>query len=112
MDYYSDIINQNCHKPKALFSIIDSVLNPHTKVQTVSSLTPEYFLRFFINKITDQRPHTVKINITTSESFPCTLTWSVFEPISLPALQEITVQLKPTFFRLISSPLVFKKKTV
>lgn len=45
MDYYSDIINQNCHKPKALFSIIDSVLNPHEKGQMVSSFTPEMLIR-------------------------------------------------------------------
>lgn len=97
MDYYSDIIHQNCHKPKALFSIIDSVLNPHEKGQTVSFLTLEYFLRFFLNKIADQRPQTVKIDINTPESLPCTLTWSGFEHISLPALQEIIAQLKPTF---------------
>lgn len=88
---------RNTGKPKALFSIIDSALNPTVNHFSVTSVSLcEDFANYFNDKIFQ-----IKSLLPSSAYSPldvplCYSTWSVFEPITLDSLESIFAGLKPT----------------
>lgn len=58
--YFSKIVSNNCHKPRILFGIINSVLNPPTADPHIAvNITSENLMKLFINKIVDIRSHII-----------------------------------------------------
>jgi len=95
--YFSGIINENSHRPKILFKMVNATINPSVySVVDVSSSRCEDFLMFFISKINDLR-----VGITQSPPDPliyhsCSAVFSRFNPITGTQLQEIVENLRPS----------------
>lgn len=95
--YFADIINNNFHRPKTLFTVFNTVVNPTvSKYPAVSKTMCEDFLRFFVDKI-----NSIRRGISHPDSDPsiysvCCAEFSQFKPISFEYLQEIVCRLKPS----------------
>ncbi len=95
--YFSDLIEKNCHSPRILFKTINAAVNPSVGLYPTSSLFMcDTFLTFFVDKIRD-----IRLNIVPSLYDPsvppiCTSILYQFEPVTLPFLQDIVGQLKPS----------------
>lgn len=96
--YLSDIILNNGHCPRVLFSTINSVVNSQNSYRTDASVsTCEDFLNFFIDKVMSVRQLTscsvstdLSVNITHSAVFDC------FEPVSLSLLTDVIQHMRTT----------------
>ncbi len=54
--YFSDIISRNCHRPRVLFSTINSIINLSVDFHfDEPAIACENFHKFFTNKISDIR---------------------------------------------------------
>ncbi len=73
--YFSDIIARNCHQPKILFTILDSVVNPTSNIGlNASPAICDSFLKFFTDKIVDIRRHIIPSNCDWSVPSLCAST--------------------------------------
>lgn len=96
--YLSDIISNNGHCPRVLFSTIDSVVNPQNSYLTDQSvLTCEDFLNFFNDKVMSVR-QLASCNVSADMSVnvirPVML--DHFEPISFSLLTDVFQHMRPT----------------
>lgn len=95
--YLSDIILKNSHKPQALFSTINAVLNGPTSKLTCSYSSPdvcEKFSQFFIGKIENIRAHILPSSENPSIIVTCPAVFNQFEPVSLSFIKDIIDQMK------------------
>lgn len=93
--YFAGVINDNCHKPRVLFSILSSVLNPpQSNCTEASAETCEAFLNFFVEKILTIRAHVLPPSYDPSVTFTPLAIFSHFEPVSLSKLGKIVTQIK------------------
>ncbi|KAI2653946.1 RNA-directed DNA polymerase from mobile element jockey [Labeo rohita] len=93
----SELISSNSTRPKALFSIIDSALNPIINHFSETSISVcEDFARYFNDKILLIKSLMPLSSCTSGDVSLCSSTWYVFEPITLPSLNKIVAGLKPT----------------
>lgn len=109
--YFTDIINKNCHKPKTLFNVINSTINPFTGLDIeVSLVSCEDFLCFFVQKTHDLRMGLNPVSSDPSTLSRCTAVFSCFTPVTDNQLIEIVDHLKasgsPTD---VMPPLFFKQ---
>lgn len=87
--YFSNLILHNQSRPKILFSVISSIVNPLVNTVSVSSVTLcESFSRFFKDKV-------VKLGLVAYTSPielplppPLSASRDVFEPVSLQSLKD------------------------
>ncbi len=82
--YLSNMILNNSHKPKVLFSTINAVLNPSQP--TVSDVSPhacEIFLKFFVDKVIVIRADLIPPSTDPSIPATCSAVFDQFEPVSL-----------------------------
>ncbi|KAI2646502.1 Magnesium transport protein CorA [Labeo rohita] len=81
--YFSNLILDNHSRPKVLFSVINSVVNPR-------------FSRFFKGKVS--KPGLVAYNPSTElpVSPPLSASWNDFESVSLQSLKDTIAKLKPS----------------
>lgn len=111
--YYSNVITQHVNEPKILFKIINSVINPRqTRYPEPSILNCEDFLNFFNDKIVGLYSTIPKLPMTPSFDLavPCSTEWREFDLITLPALADIVVHLKPSSSKSdVLSPHLFKQ---
>uniref|UniRef100_A0A8C2KHR2 Reverse transcriptase domain-containing protein n=1 Tax=Cyprinus carpio TaxID=7962 RepID=A0A8C2KHR2_CYPCA len=92
--YFAAIIDKNYHRPKTLFTIFNTVVNPTVCEYPDASKTMfDDFLRYFINKISDIM---LGISPPAFDSSISSAELNQFEPISFIYLQEIVCQLKPS----------------
>uniref|UniRef100_A0A3B4X257 Reverse transcriptase domain-containing protein n=1 Tax=Seriola lalandi dorsalis TaxID=1841481 RepID=A0A3B4X257_SERLL len=95
--HFSDIILSNCHKPRALFKTIDSVLNaPQTVGIEASPAVCKDFLNFFIDKVAGTRALISPSAYDPSVSVPCSAVLDRFESVPLSDLQDTVGHLKPS----------------
>ncbi len=95
--YFSDIISRNCHRPRVLFSTINSIINLSVDFHfDEPAIACENFHKFFTNKISNIRQLIIPADYDSSVPPACSSSFSEFEPISIVPLREYTKQLKPT----------------
>ncbi len=93
--YFSQLIADNVNRPKALFDMIDSLLNPTmNSLSEVSSELCEDFLNYFT-----QKNYAIRTSIAPSESLhlqlPCTTSClSSFQPVLSHQLYDIVSTMK------------------
>ncbi len=108
--YFSNLIANNHHISKALFSVINSVLNPPVNVISNPSVSLcEGFSRFFCDKITTLRSQLQPLANVSPELCCSSAIWSDFDPVSLQSLKETIDHLKPSFCSLDVLPPCIKK---
>lgn len=96
--YFSNVILHNQSRPKVLFSVINSVVHPLANTMSVASVALcESFLGFLKEKV-------VKLGLVThippiELSLPpqLSVSWDVFELVSLQSLTDTIDKLKPSF---------------
>ena len=94
--YFSNIVSTNSHKPQVLFNIFNSLTNPRDVSSIVPSLTLCInFQTFFISKIAELRAAHSSLAPDPTNS-TCLATFTHFEPISLSALTEVVMHLRPS----------------
>ncbi len=96
--HFSHLILHNQARPKVLFSVINSVVNPLVNTMPVASVALcESFSRFFKDKVLNLGlvAYTSPIELPPP---PLTLfaSWDVFEPVSLQSLKDTIAKLKPS----------------
>jgi len=85
--YFSDIISRNCHRPRILFSTINSVINSSVDFHfDEPAIACESFLRFFKNKISVIRQF-IPADYDPSVPLACSSSFSEYEPISIDSLR-------------------------
>lgn len=95
--YFANIISRNSHSPKALFKLINTILNPVANACPVPSrISYEDFLQFFANK-TENIWSAITPQSYDSSSFPpCSTVLTMFEPVSLCQIVDIVSHSRPT----------------
>ncbi len=89
---------ENHSRPKVLFSVINSVVNPPVNTMcTASEALCESFLRFFIDKISNLRSTISPSHTEPSIPLLHYASWDAFEPISLHLLKDTIVNTKLSF---------------
>ncbi len=97
-NYFSNLIAKNHHSSKALFSVINSVLNPPVNVISNPSVSLcEGFSRFFCDKITTLRSQLQPLANVSPQLGCSSAIWSDFDPVSLQSLKETIDNLKLSF---------------
>lgn len=107
MEYFSNLVSCNSHKPQVLFNIFNSLVNPSDNSPVVPSLTLcESFVKFFIEKISALRPCALSSAVQSSDLTipPLHAALDHFEPVSLHSLAMIVKRLQPTNCPLDSIP--------
>ncbi len=92
--YFTDLLEKNHHNPRALFSAINSIINP--RLEVVGDLSVDLcnsFLKFFMNRTSDNNITRCSYVIQKSVTG---VTFPDFEPISLSMLEDIILKLKST----------------
>lgn len=108
--YFAGVINDNSHKPRVLFSILSSVLNPpQSNCTEASAETCEAFLNFFVEKILSIRAHILPHSYDPSVIFTPLAIFSHFEPVSLSKLGKIVTQIKSGSPTDVLPPCFFKE---
>ncbi len=96
--YFSNLIAKNHHSSKGLFSVLNSVLNPHVNVISKPSVSLcEGFSRFFSDKITTLRSQLQPLANVSPEFCCSSAIWSDLDQVSLQSLKETMDHLKPSF---------------
>ena len=96
-NYYSNLITQNCHRPKVLFDTINTILNPTATANPDTSQTMcEQFLHFFIDKVANIRSSISPSHVNHPPPPAPTTTMNQFKSLSLPCLADIVSHMKPT----------------
>lgn len=109
--YFSDLIENNHHRPKVLFQTLNNGINPtDTACYNITAIKCENFLTFFIIKIND------RVLITPPAHGPSVPpVWltvlNQFNPVSLSHLHDIIIHLKPTYCPLDIVPARLIKET-
>ena len=96
-DYLSNLVLNNIDRPKVLFNVLDSLLNPCTTDPIVPSLALcNNFLDFFVKKISALR--SVPPLVVSDPSGPpmCPAVFDQFKPISLSKLLDVVQKPRPT----------------
>jgi len=87
---------KNSHKPKILFTILNSAVNPVSAVcLNASTVVCDSFLKFFTEKIVDIRQNIVPSNYESSMLSPFVSSFE-FQIVTLNSLKDIIKKLKPT----------------
>lgn len=95
--YFSDIIVSNSNNPRVLFETLNNVLNaPQAACLEASDELCEGFLHFFLSKIESTRA--LICPPLSDPSIPVTpsAVFDQFNPVSLPFLEKIVGQMKPS----------------
>ncbi len=96
--YFSNLIAKNHHSSKALFSVLNSRLNPPVNVISNPSVSLcEGFSKFFCDKITTLRSQLQPLANVSPELGCSSAIWSDFDPVSLQSLKETIDHLKLSF---------------
>ncbi len=111
--YLSEIINNNSHCPKTIFSTIDYVLNPTVDVFIdVSETLCENFLTFFVEKVDRLRSQVLQSVSDIIERPWSSAKWSNFQPVTISACKDIIEHLRPTVCPFDVMPARFLKQVV
>jgi len=96
--YFSDLISAHCHRPKILFSTINSVINPISQYsRELSAGLCDNFLTFFVDKVSDihlsftSQLSDLSLNLPASPFLFCN-----FQHVSLMELSDLVNKLKTT----------------
>lgn len=96
--YFSNINEMNHSKPKVLFSVIQSVVNPSFNTWSgASDALCECFLLYFSDKILNLRLSISPNSIVSLNPCVAPASWEAFDLINLQELEEVICKLKPSF---------------
>ncbi len=95
--YFSNLVSSNIHRPKVLFNVLDSVVNPrNTDPITPTPAHCNNFVNFFIDKISALRSVSPVAPSDSSEPHLYSVVFKQFEPITLEELSDVVKGLCPT----------------
>ena len=95
--YLSNLVSNNIDRPKVLFNVLDSLVNPCTTDPIVPSpALCNDFLEFFVNKISALRSVPPLVASDPSGAPLCPAVFDQFKPIPLSELLEVVQKLRPT----------------
>lgn len=95
--YLSEFIGDNLHRPKTLFSVIDSVLSSPVNIFPDASVLPcEQFCTFFNEKTVQLRSNLTFGNSVQPERSSGPMLWNDFQPVSFESCKGIVERLRST----------------
>ena len=95
-DFLAEIVSQDHHRPRVLFSTINNFLNPSASFTTPSSLMTDDFLNNFIKKVNKIRSWITTAANGCHTMFNVTSTLDHFNELSLSCLTGLDSHMKPT----------------
>lgn len=95
--FLSNVISRNSHKPRVLFNIFNSVVNPCNTISIEdSSALCDNLLEHHVDQISIlQRPHSHNV-LARSSLLKCSAVFQQFESAAFSSLREVVYDLRPS----------------